>query len=70
MQDDRRRLFALFAALQLMRTEKHVERTNFISNVAATTSERPVPKDAVRDYLHDLDGGAEPDESEVEAAWS
>jgi hypothetical protein len=70
LQADRRRIFALFAALQLVRTEKHVEQMNFISNVAATTAERPVPKDAVRDYLRDLHGGAEPDESEVEAAWS
>ena len=70
LQGDQRRLFALFAALQLVRTEKHAERANFTSNVAATTAERPVPKDAVRDYLRDLDGGAEPDESEVEAAWS
>jgi Protein of unknown function (DUF4238) len=70
LQDDQRRLFALFAALQLVRTEKHAERMNFTSNVAATTADRPVPKDAVRDYLRDLIGGAEPDESEVEAAWS
>ena len=70
LQDDQRRLFAVFAALQLVRTEKHSERMNFTSNVAATTAERPVPKDTVRDYLRDLDGGAEPDESEVEAAWS
>jgi hypothetical protein len=70
LQGDQRRMLALFAALQLVRTEKHVEQTNFISNVAATTAQRPVPKDAVRDYLRDLDGGAEPDESEVEAAWS
>ena len=70
LQGDQRRLFALFAALQLMRTEKHAERLSITSNVAATTAERPVPKGAVRDYLRDLDGGAEPDESEVEAAWS
>lgn len=70
LQDDQRRLFALFAALQLVRTEKHAEQMNFTSNVAATTADRPVPKDAVRDYLRDLIGGAEPDESEVQAAWS
>ena len=70
LQGDQRRLFALFAALQLMRTEKHAERLSITSNVAATTAERPVPRGAVRDYLRDLDGGAEPDESEVEAAWS
>ncbi|MGF2943597.1 DUF4238 domain-containing protein [Mycobacterium sp. Lab-001] len=70
LQDDQRRLFAMFAALQLVRTEKHVERMNFTTKIAATTAERPVPKDAVRDFLRDLDGGAEPDDSEVEAAWS
>ena len=70
LQGDQRRLFSLFAGLQLMRTEKHAELTNFVSNVAATTAERPVPKDAVRDYLRDVDDGAEPDESEVEGAWS
>jgi len=70
LQDEQRRLFALFAALQLVRTEKHAEQVNFTSKVAAMTAERPVPKDAVRDYFRDLDGGAEPDESEVEGAWS
>ncbi|WP_172827699.1 MULTISPECIES: DUF4238 domain-containing protein [Mycobacterium] len=70
LKDDQRRLFALFMAMQLMRTEKHLEQMNFISNVAATTTERPVPKNAVQDYLRDHDGGGEPDESEVEAAWS
>jgi hypothetical protein len=70
LQDDQRRLFALFAALQLVRTEKHSEQMSFTSNVAAATADRPVPRDAVRDYLRDLMGGAEPDESEVEAAWS
>ena len=70
LQDNQRRLFAVFAALQLVRTEKHAERMKFTSNVAATTTERPIPKDAVRDYLRDLDGGAEPDDSEVEGAWS
>jgi Protein of unknown function (DUF4238) len=54
LQDDQRRLFALFAALQLVRTEKHSEQMSFTSNVAATTADRPVPRDAVRDYLRDL----------------
>lgn len=70
LQGDQRRLFVLFAALQLVRTEKYFERTNFIANVAATTADRPVPMEAIRDYLRDLDGGVEPDESEVEGAWS
>ncbi len=34
-----------------------------------TTTDRPIPQDAVRQYLHDLDG-AEPDEAEVYAAWT
>ena len=70
LQGDQRRLFAVFAALQLMRTEKHAEQMNFTSKVAATTAERPIPNDAVRDYLRDLDDGAEADESEVEGAWT
>lgn len=70
LHGDQRSLFSLFAGLQLMRTPKHAELTNFVSKVAATTADRPVPQDAVRDYLRDVDDGAEPDESEVEAAWS
>jgi hypothetical protein len=62
-------LFAIFAALQLTRTLKHTNQLNFISSVAATTTDRSIRKDAVRDYLRDRDGD-EPDDNEVEAAWS
>ena len=51
-------------------TRPHSEMMNLTSKVAATTALRPVPKEVVRDYFRDLDGGAEPDESEVEGAWS
>ena len=54
-------------ATQLIRTHKHSDWQNFIYNVAATTDERPIPRDVVRQYLHDLDQ-AEPDDAEVEAA--
>jgi hypothetical protein len=69
LQDDQRQLFALFTALQLMRTLGRYEQANFISNVAATTSERPIPREAVRAYLQTLDD-AEPDDNEVEAGWT
>jgi hypothetical protein len=68
LEAERRSLFAIFAALQLTRTEKHTDQ-NFISSVAATATDRPIPKDVVRDYLRDRDGD-EPDDNEVEAAWS
>jgi len=66
---ERRSLLAVFAAIQLMRTLKHCDQNNFIFNVAASTEERPIPQAAVRQYLSELDG-AEPDDSEVEAAWT
>jgi hypothetical protein len=42
---------------------------NFIRNVASTTDQRPISRDAVREYLAALDG-VEPRTNEVEAAWS
>jgi hypothetical protein len=69
LSGDRRSLLALFMAIQLMRTLEHTSKTNFIPNVAATTNKRPIPQDAVRQYLHDLDQ-AEPDDAEVYAAWT
>lgn len=65
----RRSVFAIFAAIQLMRTLKHSNEMNFIRNVASMTDQRPVPRDAVRKYLAALDG-AEPHTNEVEAAWT
>lgn len=69
LQDEQRQLFALFTALQLMRTESRYKQTNFISNVAATTTERPIPREVVRAYLQTL-ADEEPDDNEVEAAWT
>lgn len=67
---DRRSALALFLALQLMRTEKHREQTNFAVDVAARTNERPVPKAVIRQHFQELDGGTIlPDDEEVEAAW-
>jgi len=65
----RRSLFAVFAAIQLMRTLKHSNEMNFIFNVASTTDERPIPQAAVGKYLSELDG-AEPENNEIEAAWT
>jgi hypothetical protein len=69
LQGNRRSLFAVYTALQLMRTLKRSEEMNFISSVAATTAVRPIPRDAVRAYLRDLDD-VEPGDNEVVAAWS
>ena len=69
LQDERRSLLAVFMAVQLMRTLKHSNETNFIANVAATTTEWPPSRDVVRAYLHKLDG-REPDDAEVYAAWT
>jgi hypothetical protein len=66
---DRRSLLALFAAFQLTRTLKHCNQNNFIADVAATTADRPISKDAVRQYIHSLDG-FDPTDNEVEAAWT
>jgi Protein of unknown function (DUF4238) len=69
LRGERRSLLSVFAAIQFARTLKHCEQTNFLHNVAVTTDERPIPKSAVRQYLYDLDG-VEPDDAEVEAAWT
>lgn len=69
LQGDRRSLLSVFMAVQLTRTLKHSNRDNFISNLAATTTERPITRDAVRQFLRKLDG-AGPDDAEVKAAWT
>jgi hypothetical protein len=56
LRGERRSLLAVFMGIQLARTLKHSEQNNFICNIGATTAERPIPQDAVRQYLHDLDG--------------
>ena len=66
----RRSLLSVYTAIQLSRTLKHVDQTSFACNVAALTEERPIPKSAVRQYLAELDDGSEPDEAEVDAAWT
>jgi hypothetical protein len=69
LQGDRRSLLSVFMAVQLARTLKHSDRANFISNLAATTTDRPIPRDAVRQFLRELDG-VDSDDAEVEAAWT
>jgi hypothetical protein len=53
LRGERRSLLAVFMGIQLARTLKHSEQNNFICNIGATTAERPIPQDAVRQYLHD-----------------
>jgi hypothetical protein len=69
LHGERRSLLALFAAVQLKRTDKDHQANNFICDVADATNERPIPRDPVRQCLVRL-AGAEPDDNEVEAAWS
>lgn len=69
LRGERRSEMAVFAALQMSRTLKQTEQHGFAVEVAASTSERPIPKAAVRQYISDLDG-ADPDDNEVEAAWA
>lgn len=65
----RRQLFAIVAAVQLPRTLRHSDKTNFIVDVVNTITERPITQDAVRQYLEKLDG-AEPEDDEVDAFWT
>jgi hypothetical protein len=67
LHGERRSLLAVFMGVQLMRTLKHCNENNFIAEVAATTADRPIPEEAVRGYLRQLDD-AEPDPDEVDAA--
>lgn len=69
LHGERRSLLALFAAFQLTRTLKEQEARSFVCGVAATTDDRPIPKEAVRQFLANMDA-AEPDANEVEAAWA
>lgn len=69
LHGDRRSQLAVFMAHQLMRTLKHSNQVNFLSAVAASTTERPITQDAVRAYLRQLDG-SKPDDAEVYAAWT
>jgi len=56
LRGDRRHLLSIFMAVQLARTLKHSDQADFLSQLAATTSERPITQDAVRQFLRDLDG--------------
>ncbi|SPM34774.1 hypothetical protein MRAB57_2595 [Mycobacterium rhizamassiliense] len=69
LRGERRSLAAVFAAIQLNRTLKEYEARNFVCDVAATTEERPIPKDAVLQFIARLDG-SQPSDNEVEAAWT
>lgn len=64
---DRRRLMAVYAAIQLGRTAHHRNQVQFMIDLAAMTTERPIPAEVVREYLRGLDGGDEPDDNEVES---
>lgn len=43
LQGDRRQLLSVFMAVQLTRTIKHTNTVMFLSDLVATTSERPIP---------------------------
>jgi hypothetical protein len=66
---ERRRQLAVFMAHQVTRTLKHSNQVNFISDVAASTTDWPITQDAIRKYFRKLDG-CKPDDAEVYAAWS
>lgn len=65
-----RRSIALFIALQLARTREHVARQEFVLSLAESTTERPLSKEAVRQYLTHEHLGFAPDDREVEGAWT
>lgn len=67
LQGHRRQLLSVFMAVQLTRTIKHTNTVMFLSDLAATTTERPIPRSAVREFLRTLDG-ADPHDAEVGAA--
>lgn len=63
---DRRQLMAVYLAIQLARTVHHRNQAQFMIDLAAKTTERPIPADVVREHLRELDGGDDPDENEVQ----
>lgn len=67
LQGDRRQLLSVFMAVQLTRTMKHTNTVMFMSDLFASTTERPISPSAVHDFLRALDG-TDPDDAEVEAA--
>jgi hypothetical protein len=67
--DDRRDV-ALFAGLLIARTREHTAQAQFVLSVAESIEERPITRDAVRQYLADKHLGFDPSDQEVEGAWS
>ncbi|WAX57339.1 DUF4238 domain-containing protein [Jatrophihabitans cynanchi] len=65
-----RHQIALFAGLQIARTREHIAQVEFVLNLAESTTERPLTREAVRRYLAEQHLGFEPNEREVEGAWS
>ena len=57
---DRRQLMAVYLAIQLARTVHHRNQAQFMIDLAAKTTERPIPADVVREHLRELDGGDDP----------
>lgn len=69
LDGDRRSQLAVYMAHQLTRTLKHTNQVEFLTDLAASTTARPITQDAVRAYLHKLDG-TKPQDAEVYAAWT
>jgi hypothetical protein len=65
-----RQAVSVFAALQLVRTREHVAQTQFLTNLARFSSERPVQREDVRAYLEEHHLRFAPTDSEVEGAWT
>jgi len=61
--DDRRDV-ALFAGLQIARTREHAAQAQFILSIAESIEERPITRDAVRQYLADEHLGFDPSDPE------
>jgi Protein of unknown function (DUF4238) len=67
LSGQRRSALAVYMAMQLNRTLISTEGLSFAAKVAATTDERPIPKEAVKQYFLALEG-CQPEDNEVEAA--
>lgn len=65
-----RRQIAMFAGLQIARTREHIAQVEFITALGDSTADRPLTREAVRRYLVEQHLGFEPNDSEVEGAWS
>jgi hypothetical protein len=67
LSGQRRSALAVYMAMQLNRTLISTGGLSFAAKVAATTDERPIPKEAVKQYFLALEG-CQPEDNEVEAA--